>query len=174
MRHLIASLALAATSVGAAHAASFDARRADDIAAVITSHGASGTLKKDSDDKVYFAGQAGQTFFEAHFQNCDKPRAYCTTMLLAGSWDSKKISVDQINRWNRWTLYCPAYIDGDGSPNLWYTIAVSSNTAATDVTGSLDTWMDCLKDFGGFVDDPEAFLKHVNGDPSAPPTPAAH
>jgi hypothetical protein len=124
----MAGLALALTTASAAHAADFDARRAADITAVITSHGASGTLKKGDDGKVYFDGQVGNVFFDAHFQTCDDARTYCKTVLLAGTWDSKKITVDQINRWNRWTLYCPAYIDADGSPDLWYSIAVSSNT----------------------------------------------
>jgi len=163
-RHMLAGLALAlsftAAIAGAAHAApGFDARRNADVSALITSHGASGALKKSDDGKTYFAGQVGNIFFDAHFQSCDTPRTLCKTMLLSGLWDSKKITIDQINRWNRWTLYCPAYIDGDGSPNLWYSIAVSANTAQADLADEIGTWMDCLHDFDGFVSTPEEFLK---------------
>ena len=157
---LALALTLAGTFASAARAApAFDARRAADVAALITTHGASGALKKSDDGKTYFDGQVGNILFDAHFQACDKPRTLCKTMLLSGSWDSKKITIDQINRWNRWTLYCPAYIDGDGSPNLWYSIAVSANTAQADLADELGTWMDCLHDFDGFVSSPEAFLK---------------
>jgi hypothetical protein len=159
IRYWTAGLAMALTAASATHAASFDARRAADIAALITTHGASGALKKGDDEKVYFAGQVGNAFFEAHFQNCDKLRTYCATMLLSGSWDSKKITIDQINRWNRWTLYCPAYIDTDGSPTVWYSLAVSGSSTEADVSGDLSTWMDCLHDFDGFVSTPEEFLK---------------
>jgi hypothetical protein len=157
----MAALALAAATAlaGGAHADSFDARRAADIAALITSHGASGALKKSDDGKVYFDGQVGNIYFDAHFQTCDDARTYCRTMLLGGSWDSKKITVDQINRWNRWTLYCPAYIDTDGTPNLWYSIAVSANTTQQDLADQIGTWMDCLHDFDNFVGGPEDFLK---------------
>ena len=47
----------------------------------------------------------------------------------------------------------------DNSPNIWYSIAVSGNTAEDDLTGPLSTWMDCLHDFDSFVDNPEEFLK---------------
>jgi hypothetical protein len=159
----MAGLALALTTASAAHAADFDARRAADITTLITSHGASGGLKKGDDGKAYFDGQVGNVFFDAHFQTCDDARTYCKTVLLAGTWDSKKITVDQINRWNRWTLYCPAYIDADGSPDLWYSIAVSNSTTAADFSDELSTWMDCLHDFDGFVGAPDDFLaKHSN------------
>ena len=159
-RYWMAGLALALTTASAAHAADFDARRAADITTIITSHGASGALKKGDDGKIYFDGQVGNVFFDAHFQTCDDARTFCKTVLLAGTWDSKKITVDQINRWNRWTLYCPAYIDADGSPDLWYSIAVSSNTTEADFSDELGTWMDCLHDFDGFVAGPEDFLKN--------------
>ena len=156
----MAGLALALTTATAAHAADFDARRAADIASIITSHGASGALKKGDDGKAYFNGQVGNVYFDAHFQSCDDARTYCKTVLLGGVWDSKKITVDQINRWNRWTLYCPAYIDADGSPDLWYSIAVSSSTTEADFSDELSTWMDCLHDFDGFVGAPDDFIKN--------------
>jgi hypothetical protein len=156
----LATTTLTAMVAGDAHAAGFDARRAADVAAVITAHGASGALKKGDDAKAYFDGQVGNTVFEAHFQNCDGPRTYCTTILLSGSWDSKKITIDQINRWNRWTLFCPAYIDGDGAPNVWYSISVSDSMVQGDLNGDVGTWMDCLHDFDSFVGAPEDFLKN--------------
>ena len=161
-RYWMAGLALAGSIVGAAgaaHAASFDARRSADISAFVTSHGASGALKKADDGKIYFDGQVGNIFFDVHFQSCDDARTYCKTMLLGASWDSKKLTVDQVNGWNRWTLFCPAYLDKDNAPNIWYSIAVTSNTNEDDLTTPLSTWMDCLHDFDSFVDGPEDFLK---------------
>jgi hypothetical protein len=155
------ALALAAAAIaGAGHAASFDARRAADIAALVASHGASGTLKKGTDGKAYFDGQVGNIYFDAHFQTCNEDRSACKTVLLGASWDSKKPTADQINRWNRWTLFCPAYLDKDNTPNIWYAIAVSGNTSADDLVSPLSTWMDCLHDFDTFVDSPEDFLKN--------------
>src|ERR1700722_1507842 len=157
-RYWIAGLALAlsiASATSAAQAAGFDARRAADISAFVTSHGASGALKKADDGKLYFGGQVGNIFFDVHFQTCDDARTYCKTMLLGASWDSKKLNVDQINGWNRWTLFCPAYLDKDGTPNIWYSIAVTANTDQDDLTSPISTWMDCLHDFDSFIDGPE-------------------
>ncbi len=81
-------------------------------------------------------------------------------MLLGASWDSKKLTVDLINGWNRWTLFCPAYLDKDNAPNIWYSIAVTSNTSEDDLATPLSTWMDCLHDFDNFVDSPAEFLKN--------------
>jgi hypothetical protein len=166
----MAGLALALTTASAAHAADFDARRAADITTLITSHGASGGLKKGDDGKAYFDGQVGNVFFDAHFQTCDDARTYCKTVLLAGTWDSKKITVDQINRWNRWTLYCPAYLETDGTPVIWYSLAVSAHTDPGDLSDVVSSWMGCLKDFDSFTAAPEDFLKRNTSD-GAPPSP---
>ena len=160
-RYWTAGLLLALLAAGSvAQAASFDARRAADISAFVTSHGASGALKKAGDGKTYFDGQVGNIFFDVHFQTCDDARTYCKTMLLGASWDSKKLNVDEINGWNRWTLFCPAYLDKDSTPNIWYSIAVTSNTNEDDLTSPISTWMDCLHDFDSFIDGPEEFLKN--------------
>ncbi len=63
-RYWMAGLALVLATVGvtgAARAASFDARRAADISAFVTSHGVGGALKKGDDGRLYFAGQVSNT-----------------------------------------------------------------------------------------------------------------
>ena len=158
-RDWMAGLALALATAGAAHAASFDARRAADVSAFVTAHGASGALKKSDGGEVYFDGHAGAIAFDVHFQACDDKRTQCNTMLMGASWDSKKLTVDQINGWNRWTLFCPAYLDKDNAPNIWYAIAVTGNTGQDDLATPFSYWTNCLHDFDSFVGGPEAFLK---------------
>ena len=53
-----------------------------------------------------------------------------------------------------------SYLDKNNTPNVWYSIAVTSNTDEDDLTSPLSTWMDCLHDFDSFVDNPEDFLKN--------------
>ncbi len=150
-------LALAMAATGRAHA--FDARKAADVAQAVSGNGASGQLKTGSDGKAYFDGQAGQLYFSVNFQDCNKDRSQCGTAVFNGSWNTKTITTDQINRWNRWTLFCPAYLDTDSSPNLWYSVAVSEHTDQSDLVGAINTWMGCLKDFDSFVGGPDDFLK---------------
>jgi hypothetical protein len=176
MRRLgMAALGLAAalTLTAAAHADSFDARRAADVAAAVTSHGASGSLKKSDNGHLYFDGQAGELYFDIHFQDCDDARTLCKTLVFGGSWNSKNLTADQINRWNRWTLYCPAYLETDGTPVIWYSLAVSAHTDPGDLSDVVSSWMGCLKDFDSFTAAPEDFLKRNTSDGAAPTAPPA-
>jgi hypothetical protein len=162
MRVLLAvGLGLMLVAAGAARAAApdFDARRSADVAGVVTSNGASGSLKPGSDGKIYFDGQAGQLYFSVNFQDCDDKRTACNTAVFNGSWNAKNITTDQINRWNRWTLFCPAYLDTDGSPDMWYSVAVSQHTDRADIVNDVTNWMGCLKDFDSFIGGPDDFLK---------------
>jgi hypothetical protein len=152
---------------GAAQAAAFDARRPGDVAGLVTEHGASGSMKTGDAGKAYFAGQAGQLNFSIHFQDCDAARANCSTLLFSGWWKTKQITPQTLNRWNRWTVYCPAFIDTDGTPEIWYSYPVSALTAADDVVRVQNTWTNCLTDFDSFVGDPEGFLKRVGESDSA-------
>jgi hypothetical protein len=174
----VAWAALAAASLaGTARGDDFDARRAKDVAAVVTSNGASGDLKPGADGKPTLSAQAARVYFDVYFDDCDATRTLCNNVIFSGSWDTTKISVDLINRWNRWTLFCPAYLDTRGAPEIWYGIAVSQHTAKDDVASDVDRWMGCLQDFDEFVAAPEDFLKRNATEVAAPtsgnPTSAA-
>jgi len=73
--------------------------------------------------------------------------------------ETVKIAVDQINRWNRWTILCPAYLNASGQPHVWFGVRPSPNDARSDVVNQMNTWLDCLSDFDKFTDAPDAFLK---------------
>jgi len=163
--------ALAATSVaGTARGDDFDARRAKDVAAVVTSNGASGDLKPGADGKPTLSAQAARVYFDVYFDDCDATKTLCNNVVFSGSWDTTKITVDLINRWNRWTLFCPGYLDTRGEPEIWYGMAVSQHTARDDVAAGVDRWMGCLQDFDEFVAAPEDFLKRNASEGSAPAT----
>ena len=162
----VAGLGMALAVAGAAGAApAFDARHAADVAGVVTANGASGALKTGSDGKTYFEGQAGQLYFDVNFQDCDAGRTTCGTMVFTGSWNAKTITPEQVNRWNRWTLFCPAYLETGGAPDVWYSLAVSEHTDQDDVAAAVGTWMGCLKDFDSFVSSPDDFLKRNASQP---------
>ena len=159
------------TLAAAARAEDFDARRAKDVAAVVTSNGASGALSVGVDGKTALEAQAARIFFDVYFDDCDTAKALCDTVIFSGSWDTTKLTEDEVNRWNRWTLYCPAYLDAKGEPDIWYSVAVSAHTAKDDVANDVDRWMGCLTDFDTFVAGPDDFLKRnapVDAAPAAP------
>jgi hypothetical protein len=170
LRPIILAAGLALATASLARAADFDARSPKDVLGVVTTNGASGELSLGKDGKPGIKGQAGRIFFDVYFDDCDAAKALCNTVIFTGSWDSKKITPDEINRWNRWTLFCPAYLEADGSPDMWYSVAVSAHAAGQDLADDVERWMNCLQDFDDFVGAPEEFLKR--NEPA--PAPAAH
>jgi len=167
-----AALAVGASLAGSARGDDFDARRAKDVAAVITANGASGDLRPGGDGKPTLSAQAARVYFDVNFDDCDATKALCNTVIFTGSWDTTKVTVDLINRWNRWTLFCPGYLDTRGDPEIWYGVAVSQHTAKDDLASDVDRWMGCLQDFNEFVAAPEDFLKRNASEGAAPPPPS--
>jgi hypothetical protein len=153
---ITASLLLGATT---ADAAAFDARDPAEVLTVIAANGASGDLKKDDKGMPYIDAKAGTLSFEVDFFDCDQAGGACATAIYATGWDLTSVSLDQINRWNRWTLMCPAYLTTDNHPHAWFAVKPSANDTRADVANQLNTWLDCLSDFDKFTDAPDAFLK---------------
>ncbi|HEY3797483.1 MAG TPA: YbjN domain-containing protein [Caulobacteraceae bacterium] len=178
MRHqLAAGLVLAMAAASGARADSFDARRADDVASVVTGHGATGQLAAREDGKTFFEGQAGDVGFAVYFQDCDEAQL-CKSLLFTNAWDDAKLTPELVNQWNAWTTWCPAYLDKGGAPNLWLSAPVSARTDASDLGDQVGVWTACLKDFSAFVAAPSKFLADKqDADPTlagaAPAQPAA-
>jgi hypothetical protein len=161
MKHLLmiglsvgAGFAAVATS-----AAAFDSRNPSDVLSVLSTNGATGELKKDDKGKPYIDAKAGNLGFEVDFYGCNDAGDVCGATLYATGWSLTTVSVDQINRWNRWTMMCPAYLTSAGHPHAWFGVKPSTNDARSDVVVQMNTWLDCLSDFDKFTDAPDDFLK---------------
>ena len=156
---MIAIAAAGVLPATASGAEPFDARNPADVLGVLTGNGATGELKKDDQGKPYIDAKADTLGFEVDFFGCNDKGVDCGATLYATGWDMTTITVDQINRWNRWTLLCPAYLNATGHPHAWFAVRPSPNDARSDVVNQLNTWLDCLSDFDKFTDAPDAFLK---------------
>jgi hypothetical protein len=157
--HGAALAAAAALVLTASDAAAFDSRDPADVLAVLSANGASGDIKKDEKGKPYIDAKAGNLSFEVDFYDCNDQGAACGSTLYTTGWNMTSVSVDQINRWNRWTMLCPAYLTKENHPHAWYGLKPSANEARSDVAAQLGAWLDCLSDFDKFTDAPEAFLQ---------------
>jgi hypothetical protein len=153
---LAGGLAVLAT---ASEAAAFDARNPADVLATLSGNGATGELKKDDKGRPYIDAKAGSLTFEIDFYGCGSNDAGCSTTLYATGWNLTSVSIDQINRWNRWTFLCPAYLTTENHPHAWYGLRPSASETSADVAAELNIWLDCLSDFDKFTDAPEDFLK---------------
>jgi hypothetical protein len=79
--------------------------------------------------------------------------------MYSTGWNMTSVNVDQINRWNRWTMFCPAYLSTQNHPRAWYPVKNSPNATRDDVAKQISVWLDCLSDFDKFTDNPDSFLK---------------
>lgn len=156
---MIGLSAAGAFAAGQTDAAAFDSRDPADVLAVLSTNGATGELKKDDQGKPYIDAKAGALGFEVDFFGCNDKGGACDATLYATGWNMTTITVEQINRWNRWTLLCPAYLNASGHPHAWFGVRPSPNDARSDVINQMNTWLDCLSDFDKFTDAPDAFLK---------------
>lgn len=157
---LIAALAATAVVAGAAgSAAAFDARDPASVLAVITANGASGELKSDEKGAPYIEAKAGPLTFSVNFFDCNSAKSGCGSLIYTTGWNMTSVSLDQINRWNRWTILCPAYLSSVNHPRAWFGVKPSVNDERSDVKAQADAWLSCLSDFDKFTDNPEAFLK---------------
>jgi hypothetical protein len=143
----------------AGEALAFDARDPADVLAVLTTNGASGDLKKDDKGAPYIEAKAGPLAFEVDFLDCNSQGTNCGSVLYATGWNMTNLSLEQINRWNRLTLMCPAYLTSEDHPHAWYGLRPSKNETRADVVAELNTWLDCLSDFDKFTDAPDEYLK---------------
>jgi hypothetical protein len=153
----VLSAALAVAGGGSAWA--FDARTPADVLVLLSGNGATGELKKDDKGRPYIDAKAGTLTFEIDFYGCNANDTGCSSTLYSTGWNMTSVSVDQINRWNRWTLMCPAYLTAENHPHAWYALRPSANEASADVVAELNVWLDCLSDFDKFTDAPDEFLK---------------
>lgn len=154
MAALAAGLTLTATAAQA-----LDARKPADVLTVLSANGASGAMKTDEKGKPYIDAKAGPLSFEIDFLDCNDKGEACATMMFATGWNMTSVSVDQINRWNRWALFCPAYLTTENHPHLWYAAKPSASQTQADVADQINIWLGCLSDFDKFTDAPEPFLK---------------
>ena len=155
---LIGVLAAAAVLPAAGGAWAFDARDPGDVLSVLTSNGASGTIKTDDKGNPWIDAKAGKLGFEVDFTHCDG-KTNCKTVLYAMGFDMTSVTLEQINGWNRWAVLCPSYLTTENHPRAWFGIKPSPNDSPTDVKTQLNAWLDCMSDFDKFTDNPDAFLK---------------
>ena len=153
--------ALALATVGAGPAAALDARNPDDVLSVLVTNGASGEMKVGDDGGKFIEAKTGQLSFEVEFYKCNKEQNNCETVSYQLGFDSVLVNVDQINIWNRWTLYCPTYLTKENHPHIWMSVSPTLHDTRADIAAQQDRFLGCLSDFDKFTDNPENYIQTV-------------
>jgi hypothetical protein len=162
MKRLLIGLSAAAAvmlAAGGAHAV--NAGDPSDVLSVISSNGASGTLKTDDKGNPWIDAKAGKLGFEVDFFHCNSAKSNCTVVLYAMGFDMTSVTLEQLNGWNRWAELCPVYLTSTKNPRMWFPVKVSPNDTPDDIKAQQNAWLDCMSDFDKFTDDPDAFLKSI-------------
>ncbi|MDQ0464453.1 hypothetical protein QO010_002234 [Caulobacter ginsengisoli] len=157
---LVTTLALCATMAfgGAAQAAGFSAGSSADVARVLQADGFTATTKVEGNKPYVAATTSDGTKFVVEFYKCDTSKLNCKVAIYTANW-TEEPTLDQINRWNRWTFVCPVYGAADKSTSVWMGVMVDPSDNAQTVELQLKTFNGCLSDFQAFLTNPEAFLK---------------
>ena len=137
----------------------FDARNPNSVFQVLIAHGVKAAWAKDSSGVDYIDAMGGQLSFQVDFYRCNPDRSRCGAVVYQVGWDKPLVTLDQINRWNRAVLLCPAYLTEAGHPHAWLGVLPSVHDARDDVVAQQTSWATCLTSFDQFTNDPEAFLK---------------
>jgi hypothetical protein len=161
MKWILAFAVLAVVPAAqSADAAVFDARNPVDTLSVVSSEGASGQLKMDQTGQPFIDGKAGSLSFKADFNDCSDKARVCQSVAYSAYWDSTSITATQINRWNQWTLMCPAYLDTNTHhPHVWYAMKLFASQNRADTAREVNMWESCLSNFDTFVNGPDNFFK---------------
>ena len=159
-KKIAAALALSATMAfaGVAQAAPFSAGSSADVAKVLLADGFGATTKVEGNKPYVAATTSGGTKFVVEFYKCDASKLNCKVAIYTANW-TEEPTLDQINRWNRWTFVCPVYGSADKSTSVWMGVMVDPSDNAQTVELQLKTFNTCLTDFQAFLVDPEGFLK---------------
>jgi hypothetical protein len=154
-------VAVLAAAAMATPAYAFNATSPTDVAALVNENGASAALKVGDDGKPWIDAQAGRTHFAVDFYECDEGEKACGTITYTAFWSAKKANLEHVNRWNRYTLRCPASLDKQGRVNGWMTAETAPELTRASFEAVHEAWLVCLSDLDDFANDPEAFLKSV-------------
>ncbi len=139
--------------------AAFDARNPKDVFRVLSGNGFAASWGRDDEGSAAIDATAGALTFQVQFYRCNPARTQCAAVIYQAGFNSALVTLDQINRWNRTVLLCPAYLTEANHPHAWLGVLASAHDTPDDVAWQQSSWLTCLKNFDRFTDDPEGFLK---------------
>jgi hypothetical protein len=153
-----AGLAVAA-GAGAAFAAGFDIRSASSVLGAVIASGATGELTAKPGENPYILAQHGDNPFEVDFYDCNSAKTSCKTMVLQTFWETKKLTLEQVNGYNQWAVSCPSFLRDDGKPAIWLTQKATDDFTSADFARHMSVFYGCIQEYSDFVADPAGWLK---------------
>jgi hypothetical protein len=143
---LVGSLSMALLFVPAAYADNIiSAENPDAILNIAKGYG-SATLEKDSSNDPFITGRIDGTRYGIFFYGCSDGKE-CDDILFAAAWGGVKVSMDDINAWNRDKKFGKAFLDKDGDPRLEMPVNLDYGVTQRNLDDTFYWWAKALAVF---------------------------
>lgn len=106
----------------------------------------SARLKTDASGDPFITGRINGSKYGIVFYGCNDGRD-CGELQFAAAWGGIKVSMDDINTYNRKKKFGKAYLDGDGDPRLDMSVNVDYGVTIENLEDTFDWWTKAMKSF---------------------------
>ncbi|MGQ3099673.1 MAG: YbjN domain-containing protein [Sphingopyxis solisilvae] len=151
--HAAFALGLLALSAAApARAELINATNPATIKAIVESQGWPATIVSKAGDDPYIESNRNGLKFLVLFMNCEDGKRCKTLQYYMGFSDTKDVTLEQLNKWNKEKRFARAYRDDVGDPVLEMDVDLDfAGIPRENVGETLNTWASLMDSFREFV-----------------------
>lgn len=106
----------------------------------------SAELSTDSDGDPHIVGRMSGTKYGIYFYGCENGRN-CDDIQLRAAWSGPKVSLHQINQWNKDKRYGKAYLDDDNDPTLEISVNLKHGVSRANLDDTFDWFRIAVEGF---------------------------
>ncbi|MBY5992484.1 YbjN domain-containing protein [Ferrimonas balearica] len=106
----------------------------------------SASLDTDGEGDPMIVGRINGTRYVIYFYGCDDGRR-CREIQFNAAWGGTGVTLTDINEWNETTRYGKAYLDGDGDPNIEFTVNLHKGVSRDNLEDTIDWWKVAMETF---------------------------
>ncbi|WP_194952928.1 YbjN domain-containing protein [Sphingopyxis solisilvae] len=143
---------LAVFAAAPARAELINATNPATIKAIVESQGWPATIVSKAGDDPYIESNRNGLKFLVLFMNCEDGKMCKTLQYYMGFSDTKDVTLEQLNKWNKEKRFARAYRDDVGDPVLEMDVDLDfAGIPRENVGETLNTWASLMDSFREFV-----------------------
>ncbi|PKP88790.1 MAG: YbjN domain-containing protein [Alphaproteobacteria bacterium HGW-Alphaproteobacteria-17] len=143
---------LAVFAAAPARAELINATNPATIKAIVESQGWPATIVSKAGDDPYIESNRNGLKFLVLFMNCEDGKRCKTLQYYMGFSDTKDVTLEQLNKWNKEKRFARAYRDDVGDPVLEMDVDLDfAGIPRENVGETLNTWASLMDSFREFV-----------------------
>lgn len=122
-----------------------DATNPETVRDIASGYG-SATLDTDNTGDPMIVGRLDGTKYGIYFYGCKEGKK-CRSVQFSAGWAGSKVTLEQLDEWNRTTRFGKAYLDKDGDPRLEMDVNLDGGVTRKNFDDWVDWWKVSLKGF---------------------------